>query len=116
MQSRWGRRLTLTLGVLLLAFGVLEVFTHRNDTVPALLFWGLSLLGGGALVLTGARIWPRRTGPALALVVVGSLGGILATAWTLLVPVLALAVIVLAIRDASRALEAPTDGSRSGQR
>ena len=108
MQSRLDRRLSVALGVLLLAFGVIEVFTHRDDSVPALLFWGLSLLGGGTLVLTGVFAWRRPAAVAPTLVVVGSMGGILATAWTLVVPILALSVIVLTIRDVSRALDDAT--------
>lgn len=101
MQSRTGRRLTLLFGVLLVLFGVVEVVTHRDDTAAAIAFWSLSLLGGGTLVLAGVRVWPARPGPALALVVIGTLAGLSATVWTLVMPLLGIAVVVLAIRDAS---------------
>jgi hypothetical protein len=106
MQSRMGRRLTLTLGGLLLAFGVVEVIAHRDDTAVALLFWGGSLLGGGGLVVAGALVWPRSRGMGLTFVVIGTLAGLLATAWTILIPLLGIAVLVLAVRDASRSPEA----------
>lgn len=102
MQSRTGRRLTLVFGVLLLLFGVVEVVTHRTDTALAIAFWGLSLLGGGILVLAGVWLWPSRPGPALALVIIGTLAGLNATVWTLVMPLLGIAVVVLAVRDASR--------------
>lgn len=106
MQSRLGRRLTPALGVLLLAFGVAEVIAHRDDTVGALLFWGGALLGGGSLVVAGSLVWSRGPLVAAALVVIGTMAGMLATAWTILMPLLGLAVIVLALRDVTRSQEA----------
>ncbi|WP_406420314.1 hypothetical protein OH809_25630 [Streptomyces sp. NBC_00873] len=50
------RLLGLSLGALFMLFGVIEVITHRNDTAGALAFWGLSLLGGGSLVLAGTLL------------------------------------------------------------
>lgn len=99
MQSRWGRRLSVVLGALFLAFGTAEVIAHRNDTAAALVFWGGALLGGGAMVLVGVRTWPRSAGGGLALVVLGTVAGLVATAWTVLLPVLGVTVIVLGLRD-----------------
>jgi len=79
--------------------GVAEVVTHRDDTVPALLFWGTSLLGGGALVLAGRVVWAARPSVSLVLVLVGALLGVAATAWTLVVPLLAVALVALTLRE-----------------
>ncbi len=99
MSSALARRTTLVLGALYLALGVLEVVTHRDDTVPALLFWGISLLGGGSVVLAGAAIWSRHPLLGLVLVVVGAVMGFVATAWTLLFPLLVIVVIALSVRE-----------------
>lgn len=101
MQSRLGRRLTPALGVLLCAFGVAEVIAHRDDTAAALLFWGGALLGGGSLVVAGSLLWSRGPLVAAALVVIGTMAGMLATAWTILMPLLGMTVIGLALRDVS---------------
>ena len=107
MQSRWGRRATIVLGVLFLALGVAETVSHWHDTVPARAFWALSLFGGAASLLGGVLVWPRhpRLGPALVLV--GTLVGLLAAGWTIALPVLGVAVMALAIRDAGRPATGP---------
>lgn len=102
MQSRTGRRLTLTLGVLLLAFGVAETVTHWDDTAGARLFWFLSLVGGGGLLLAGAAVWPRRPAIGFTLLTAGALAGMLATAWTVLLPLLGICVIGAGVRDLAR--------------
>ncbi|MFC5175805.1 hypothetical protein [Nocardioides taihuensis] len=101
MRSRVGRWLTLTLGVLLLAFGVAETVAHLGDTVAARVFWSGTLLGGGALVLVGAVLWPRHPRVGFALVTIGAVIGMLPTAWTLVLPVLGITVIVLGVVDLS---------------
>ena len=79
--------------------GVAEVATHRDDTVSALAFWATSLLGGGALVLAGRLLWTSRPGTSLVLVLVGTLLGVPATAWSLVVPLLAVALVALTLRE-----------------
>jgi len=99
MPSALARRTALALGTLYLALGVLEVVTHRDDSVAALLFWATSLLGGGSVVLAGWATWSRRPLPGMVLVVLGAVMGFVATAWTVVVPVLMIAVIGLSVRD-----------------
>lgn len=101
MSSALARRTTLALGAVYVVFGVLEVVTHRDDTAGALLFWGISLLGGGSVVLAGVATWSRRPLAGLVLIMVGAMMGIVATVWTLLVPLLVIAVIVLNLREYS---------------
>lgn len=99
MRSTLARRTTLTLGLIYVAFGIAEVIAHRTDTVAALLFWGVSLLGGGGLVLSGVLTWSAHPRSSTALVVIGAALGMTATAWTVLIPLLAIVVIVLAVRE-----------------
>jgi hypothetical protein len=94
-----GRRLGLSLGVTFVLLGVIEVITHRNDTAGALAFWGLSLLGGGALVLAGTLVRPTRRNLGLTLVTIGAVAGTNATIWTLLIPIFAVVTVIAAFRE-----------------
>jgi hypothetical protein len=91
--------LGVSLGILVLLFGAYEVITHRNDTAGAMAFWGLSLLGGGALVLAGTLLRRTRRAWGLALLTVGALAATNATLWTVIVPLVAIATVVSAFRD-----------------
>lgn len=92
------RTLGLSLGAIYLLFGVYEVITHRGDTVGALAFWGISLLGGGALVIVGTMLRATRRAWGLALLTTGALLATNATLWTLLLPIVAVVVVVAAYR------------------
>jgi hypothetical protein len=95
------RVLGFSLGALFMLFGAIEVITHRNDTAGALAFWGLSLLGGGALVLAGTNLRSSRRTLGLTLLTIGAVVASNATLWTLLMPVFALVTVVAAFRDRS---------------
>lgn len=97
-----GAHLSLVWGTLLLLVGVAEVWTHRDASAGALAFWSGTLLGGGALVLAGRRLLTRRPGTGLAAISLGTCAGMLATAWTILMPLLGLTVLALAFRDVAR--------------
>ena len=60
-------------------------------------FWFGSLVGGGAMVLLGALAFRHRPWLSFGLITVGCLAGAVATMWTLVIPLVALAVIVLAL-------------------
>ena len=96
--TRWVAILGGIVGGLYVAMGVVEFATHL-DAPGSLVFWLPSLWGGGALVLYGVF---RSSPVSTRLVTAGSLLGILATAWTLIVPVLAIALVVLTINSAHR--------------
>jgi hypothetical protein len=66
------RRLGIALGAIFVLLGVIEVITHRGDTAGALAFWGLSLLGGGALVLADTLVRPTRRTLGLTLLIIGA--------------------------------------------
>ena len=80
--------------------GAVEVAVRMFSSEPidaeALVFWFVTLCGGGTLVLLGSFVITR-PGWALAAVVIGCLMGLIATAWTVLLPVAALALVVLRI-------------------
>ena len=91
------RRARIGLGVTYVLLGIAETVRLVVTGDGGFLFWFGTLVGGGALLLAGAL--PRRPlrGRRLVAVVVGAAVGMPATAWTVLVPLLALAVIGLTL-------------------
>lgn len=88
------------LGSLYLVFGVLEGITHLDEPW-SLVFWLPALIGGGTLVLVGVfRV--KEPGRSILLVVVGLLAASIATAWTVLLPFVAIALLVLVLLRAKR--------------
>ena len=99
MTAPSARLLGLSLGALFVAFGALEVVTHLDDTAGALAFWGLSLLGGGALILAGTLVRPAKRSLGLTLLTIGAVVASSATLWTVLIPIFAIVTVVAAFRD-----------------
>ena len=87
------------LGVLYVAAGVAETVRAVRSGDGGVPFWFGSLVGGGTLVLLGTFLRARGSRAGVPLLVVGCLAGLLATAWTLVVPVLALVLVVLVVQD-----------------
>jgi hypothetical protein len=100
------RALGGTIGAVFLALGVAELVTHLDEAL-SLFFWLPSLWGGGALVLVG--VFGSAAGPRLSLgcMILGALLGLLATAWTVVMPVLVLVFLVLVIVQARRGSPTP---------
>lgn len=94
--------LTLVLCGLFLALGIGETVRSLSADGASwyVAYWAGSLIGGAVLVLAGRALLRSRPKLAIGLVVVGCLAGANATVWTLAVPVLAVAVIALTVRDA----------------
>ena len=109
-MKRWPRWLGLFLGCLLVVFGVAETIRLTRSGDGGLLFWFPTLVGGGALILAGTLLLPRRPTLGAALTVAGCIAGMLPTMWTLIVPVL---LIVLAVTSVSRQRR-PTGEEASG--
>lgn len=103
MKPRAVRRLTLALAALYAALGTLEVIWKlaEESAVATIAFFGGTLLGGAALILCGlyAHVSDRIR---RALVVVGAVTGLLASAWTLVLPVLAIVVVVVNVHATSK--------------
>lgn len=100
------RALGGTIGAVFLALGVAELMTHLDDSL-SLFFWLPALWGGGALVLVGVFGSAARPRLSLVFVIVGAVLGLLATAWTLVMPVLVLALLVLVIVQVRRRSPTP---------
>ncbi|CUR55596.1 membrane hypothetical protein [metagenome] len=105
MQSREGTWLAVGLAVILLAYGVLAIHSHRDDSLRTSLLWVSSLLGSALLVLAGVLLRPSQLHLGTALLIVGAVLAIIPTMWTLVLPPLELGVIVFALRDHQRAAE-----------
>jgi hypothetical protein len=89
---RW---LGIFVGSMFLLAGVLETIRVLRSGDGGLAFWFGTLVGGGALVLLGTLRLQSRPLLALAVVTIGAFAGSVATAWTLILPVLALLLVVL---------------------
>ena len=110
--ARATRALGVTVGVLFLGLGVAELVTHLDEPL-SLFFWLPALWGGGALVLVGLFGSSMRPRLSLVLMIVGAFLGLLATAWTLVLPVLVFTFFVLVIVQAGR--RSPTPAPHQGE-
>ena len=95
--------LTLGLGLLYVAAGIAESVRAVTSGDGGLWFWFGSLVGGGALVLSGMAVSSRHPNVGRTLICVGSMMGVLATGWTLVVPLIAVAVVVLNLQKPTSA-------------
>ena len=95
--------LAVVLGVGYIAAGVLgAAFEATDGDRSDLAFWLVFLVGGGALVLIGSFVLGSRPVLSAVLTSVGALAGAVAVFWSVIVPVLALALVVLSIARARR--------------
>lgn len=90
-----------TIGAVFLTLGFAELVTHLDDPL-SLFFWLPALWGGGALVLVGVFRPSTRPWLSSVLLIVGAFLGLLATAWTVVMPALVFAFFVLVIVQAGR--------------
>ena len=95
------RRSAIALGVTYVLLGVAETIRLVVTGDGGFVFWFGPLVGGGTLLLLGALSRQAVRGGRLIAVLFGAALGVPATAWTLLVPVLALTVIVLTLMSLS---------------
>ncbi len=95
----WARRLGIGLGALLVLAGIAETVRLIVTGDGGLLFWFGTLSGGGALILVGTLGLSSRPAVARRLVVAGALLGLVPTMWTIVAPVLLLALITLVLKD-----------------
>ncbi len=111
-RHRATRGLSWFVGITFIVLGLIEVAVRVLADEPvdasAVLWWSIALCGGGTLVLLGSFVI-RPQGWALAAVLVGAVLGMLATAWTVLLPLVVLTMLVLRILGAEQS--ASTGGS-----
>jgi hypothetical protein len=96
-QARAVKGLAWFLGVVFILFGIAEVIRVVGWGGGGLAFWFLSLCGGGALILIGTFVITQRPWLSLTLVAIGCLASTIATMWTLILPILAIALLVLTL-------------------
>jgi sulfite exporter TauE/SafE len=101
--TRW---LGIVLGVLLIADGVAETVRLTRSGDGGLVFWFGTLVGGGALILVGTVLRARSSRAGWPLVVIGCIVGLVPTMWTIVVPLLLLALAVLTAREAAQEIDA----------
>jgi len=95
--------LAAVLGVGYIAAGVVgAAFDVTDGAGSDLAFWLVFLVGGGALVLIGSFVLGSRPVLSAALTSVGALAGVVAVFWSVIAPVLTLALVVLSIARARR--------------
>ena len=97
-RTRLTHVLVLVLGVLYLAAGIGETVRLTRSGDGGLVFWFGTLVGGAVLVLLGEAAHRTRPGLAATSISVGAFLAIPATIWTILVPVFAVVVMVLALK------------------
>jgi len=95
-QARFDRVLAGTVGGGLFLQGLAELLLRLDEPAP-LIFWLPTLWGGAALVLVGSFRHDGSPGMSRAMVSLGAALGFLPSAWTLLMPVL---ILILLIRTA----------------
>lgn len=100
----WSWWLGIALGVLLVVAGIAETARLTRSGDGGFAFWFGTLVGGGVLILTGTLLRPRRPVPGFVISTIGCLAGILPTAWTVLVPVLLLVLVVATARETADAV------------
>jgi hypothetical protein len=86
--------------------GIAETIRVIVSGDGGLVFWFGTLVGGGVLVLSGTLLQSSRTWPGFSLLAAGCALGMLPTMWTLVVPILLLALVFLSLRDAQEAMAA----------
>jgi hypothetical protein len=101
----------ILLGGLLVAAGVAETVRLLRSGDGGFAFWFGTLVGGGVLILVGTVLLPRKPAVGGSLTVIGCLAGLLPTMWTIVVPVL---LVALAIAAAQRATAAARRESTPG--
>ena len=92
------------LGVGFIVMGLIEsaIAIDGNDSI--VFFWFPALVGGGLFVLLGVFKVLHPAWLSVGLVTIGAVAGAMAMAWTLIVPLLAIALIVLVWRRQPLAL------------
>jgi hypothetical protein len=104
--EKWQRRLALALGLTFILGGIAETARAVRSGDGGLLFWFGSLCGGGALILVATFALSRRPWLAFGLTALGCIAAANATMWTLVFPLLATLLLVLALLRAIQGMQA----------
>ena len=102
MQTPLARRLTLVLAVIYAVMATLEVVLRLEDPdFGAMAFLAGTLAAGAALMFLGL-FGPVPDKARVPVIMLGVVTGLIATVWTVVVPILATAIVVLTIRGDGR--------------
>ena len=104
-MQRWTWWFGIVLGGVLVLAGSAETVRLVRTGDGGLYFWFPTLVGGGALVMAGTLLLSRAPVLGSVLTTVGALAAILPTMWTLVVPVLLVALVVITAKQAATAVE-----------
>ena len=97
-QTSLARMLTIVLAVIYAVLASLEVILRLEDPdFGAMAFLGGTLFVGSALIFLGL-FGPVPDKFRVAVIMVGIVTGLIATLWTVVVPILAIAIVVLTVR------------------
>jgi hypothetical protein len=105
-QTRFDRVLAAAVGGGLFLQGLAELLLRLDEPGP-LIYWLPTLWGGALLVLVGSFRINRSDGVSRAMVLLGSALGFLPSAWTLVMPVLIVALIFRATLTSGRRARLP---------
>jgi hypothetical protein len=95
--DRWRRALALVLGVVFILLGIAETIRAIRSGDGGLPFWFGSLCVGGTLILVGTFALSRKVWLSFSLTAMGGLAAANATMWTIILPLLAALLLVLAL-------------------
>ena len=98
-RQRWTRRAQGLLGLVYAAFCALETVAHLDAGLTGLGFWFGSLALATTGVIGGMVLVDRNPVVGDVAILIGAVVGVPATAWTILVPLLAVAVVLLTVVD-----------------
>ena len=98
----------ILLGGLLVAAGMAETVRLVRSGDGGFAFWFGTLVGGGVLVLTGTLLQPRKPVTGCVLTVIGCVAGLLPTMWTVVVPLLLVALAIATVKRAAAAADRET--------
>jgi len=100
----------ILLGGLLVAAGIAETVRLVCSGDGGFAFWFGTLVGGGGgvLVLTGTLLLPRKPDTGCVLTAIGCVAGLLPTMWTVVVPLMLVALAIATAKRAAAAVDRET--------
>ena len=95
----------ILLGGLLVAAGIAETVRLLRSGDGGFAFWFGTLVGGGALILIGTLLLPRKPVTGCVLTTVGCVAGLLPTMWTIVVPLMLVALAITTFKQVTAGVD-----------
>jgi len=99
MTVTLGRRLGLGLAMTYFVFGVVALWTNEGEPGSALLWSGIALVCGALLLTAGVIGHWQSPQVELSLIICGMLLGIVSSLWTVVIPLVAVVVAAVLLRE-----------------